>query len=151
MLYFVCTFLDKYIRAEAGPQTISTRSKTAWNRETDKRITKLIRSTFETGAVCSAVAFLDLAIYLRDGQNTVHISMFAYLYLGQVPLLLILLRSQTDGVIQVIQQCPHRVAQFTGSYKWVVYYVRLARRGPLNIGSLQHGPVHIYWCPCDNG
>ncbi|KAF8481647.1 hypothetical protein DFH94DRAFT_403233 [Russula ochroleuca] len=58
---------------------ISTRRKPVWNKETNRRITKLIRSTFETGALCSAVAILDLVVYLRDGRNCVHISILMVL------------------------------------------------------------------------
>jgi hypothetical protein len=45
-------------------------------KETDRRIIKLIQSTFETGMLCSAMAFLDLAFYLRD--NSMHMFMYAY-------------------------------------------------------------------------
>ena len=43
----------------------------------DRRITQLIRSTFETGALCSATAFIDLAIYIHFGHNFAHVAMYA--------------------------------------------------------------------------
>jgi len=49
----------------------------AWGKGFDRRITKLIRSAFETGALCSATAFIDLAIYMYFGHNLVHIVMYA--------------------------------------------------------------------------
>ncbi|KAN0118011.1 hypothetical protein V8E52_005598 [Russula decolorans] len=48
---------------------ISTKRKMGWSKDSDRRITKLIRSTFETGALCSAISIIDLAIYIRFGHN----------------------------------------------------------------------------------
>lgn len=45
-----------------------------WSKETDRRITKLIRPTFETGALFSVMAFLDLAAYLH--MSYLHVSMY---------------------------------------------------------------------------
>ncbi|KAF8481656.1 hypothetical protein DFH94DRAFT_403736 [Russula ochroleuca] len=53
---------------------ISTKRKASWSKESDRRITKLIRSTCETGTLCSLVAIIDLIVYLRVGYNSVHIS-----------------------------------------------------------------------------
>ncbi|KAH9988923.1 hypothetical protein BJV77DRAFT_718173 [Russula vinacea] len=54
---------------------ISSRRRPAWSKETDRRITKLIRSTFDTGVLFSAMAFLDLAAYLHMSYLHVSISM----------------------------------------------------------------------------
>ena len=40
---------------------------TAWSKETDRRITKLIRTTFETGVLSAVIAFLELVLYIRTG------------------------------------------------------------------------------------
>ncbi|KAF8492778.1 hypothetical protein F5888DRAFT_873617 [Russula emetica] len=56
---------------------ISTKRMMAWNKGFDRRITKLIRSAFETGALCSATAFIDLAIYVHFGHNLIHVAMYA--------------------------------------------------------------------------
>lgn len=40
---------------------------TAWSKDTDKRITKLIRTTFETGVLSAVIAFLELVLYIRTG------------------------------------------------------------------------------------
>lgn len=53
---------------------ISTKRMMAWNKGFDRRITKLIRSAFETGALCSATAFIDLAIYVHFGHNLIHVA-----------------------------------------------------------------------------
>lgn len=53
---------------------ISTKRRMGWGKDFDKRITKLIRSIFETGALCSVTAFIDLAIYIHFGHNFAHVA-----------------------------------------------------------------------------
>ena len=79
MLYFVRTFSLKDYPFFLKPctQFVSTKKKMGWSKDFDGRITKLIRSTFETGALCSATAFIDLGIYVHFGHNFAHIAMYA--------------------------------------------------------------------------
>ena len=79
MLYFARTFSLKVYPLFLKPciQFISTKRMAAWSKNLDGRITKLIRTAFGTGALCSATAFIDLAIYLHSGHDFVHVAMYA--------------------------------------------------------------------------
>ena len=90
---------------------------TAWSKMTDRRITKLIRTTFETGALSAAIAFLEFVLYIRTGY--VLYFMYAYYILhfqGLVRRSLTLLLSQSGVAIQVIQQRTHGVSQLTSRH-----------------------------------
>jgi hypothetical protein len=50
-----------------------------WGKASNKRITKLIRSTVETGVMSAAAAALDLALYLGFKHNNLHIAVYVYL------------------------------------------------------------------------
>jgi len=45
-----------------------------WSKATNKRITKLIRSTVETGVMTAAAAALDLGLYMGFKHNNLHIA-----------------------------------------------------------------------------
>jgi len=51
---------------------VSAKGRSMWRRRTNKRITKLIRSTVETGAVSAAAASIELGLYLGFNQNNLH-------------------------------------------------------------------------------
>lgn len=52
----------------------SASRKSMWGKASNKRITKLIRSTVETGVMSAAAAALDLALYLGFKHNNLHIA-----------------------------------------------------------------------------
>jgi hypothetical protein len=84
MLYFARIFIlanPSTFFLMPCPQLISSRRRPAWSKETDRRITKLIRFTFDTGVLFSAMAFLDLAAYLH--MSYLHVSMYAYCVLDR--------------------------------------------------------------------
>ncbi len=86
MLYFARTFSSLkvlYSYLNPCPQWISTKRRIAFSNDTDKRISRLIRSTFLTGALCS-VAFIDVAIYVHFGHNFFHIAMCVLLYFARL-------------------------------------------------------------------
>ncbi|KAH9958992.1 hypothetical protein BC827DRAFT_536600 [Russula dissimulans] len=51
---------------------VSAKGQSVWRRTTNKRITKLIRSTVETGTVSAAAASIELGLYLGFNQNNLH-------------------------------------------------------------------------------
>ncbi|KAI0262806.1 hypothetical protein BC834DRAFT_375863 [Gloeopeniophorella convolvens] len=48
-----------------------------WSDKTGRKLTKLIRSTVETGVLSAAVAVLDLSFFLSSNRNNIHIT-FAF-------------------------------------------------------------------------
>jgi len=50
-----------------------------WSKATNRRITKLIRSTVETGVMTAAAAALDLGLYMGFKHNNLHIAVYVYL------------------------------------------------------------------------
>lgn len=79
MLYFARTFLLETLSSclKLCTQFISTKRTMTrlWSKDFDRRISKLIRSIFETGALCSATAFIDLVTYALFNHNFVHVGM----------------------------------------------------------------------------
>lgn len=55
-----------------------------WGKATNKRITKLIRSTVETGVMSAAAAALDLGLYLGFKHNNLHIAVYVDLLAASI-------------------------------------------------------------------
>jgi len=52
----------------------SASRRSMWSKATDKRITKLVRSTVETGVLTALAASLDLAFFLAFTHNNLHVA-----------------------------------------------------------------------------
>ena len=50
-----------------------------WSKATNRRITRLIRFTVETGVVTAAAAALDLGLYMGFKHNNLHLAVYVYL------------------------------------------------------------------------
>ncbi|KAI0297583.1 hypothetical protein B0F90DRAFT_1633991, partial [Multifurca ochricompacta] len=51
---------------------IAAKKKTTWSRSTNRKITKLIRNTVETGVVPAVAASMDLLLYVRYNHSYLH-------------------------------------------------------------------------------
>ena len=103
----------------------------AWSKGFDRKITKLIRSALELGDRCFVLGD-GFHRSRRPTYSMVTISFMSpympnaiLLLQGQVPML-IWLRPQSHGAIQVTQQRVHVVAQFTIGLLRRPFGVRLA-------------------------
>ncbi|KAI0275178.1 hypothetical protein BC834DRAFT_965607 [Gloeopeniophorella convolvens] len=63
---------DAMIAASMVYLLVGAKKHTTWNKKTNRRLTKLIRSTVETGVVSAAAASLDLGFYFGFSHNNLH-------------------------------------------------------------------------------